>query len=70
MNKKLLSFFRCNQKIQEMEEGADCLELIQSACQSRNKTGRVKTHLELNLIKDVKDDKKGFFKYINNKRKT
>lgn len=26
--------------------------------------------MELNLVKDVKDTKKGFFKYINNKRKT
>lgn len=70
MNKNLLSFFKCNQEIQEMEAGADCLESIESACQNRNKTGRVKTHVELNLIEDVKDNKKGIFKYIHNKRKT
>ncbi|GAB0176869.1 mitochondrial enolase superfamily member 1 [Grus japonensis] len=29
-----------------------------------------KAHLELNLARDVKDNKKGFFKYISSKRKT
>ncbi|GAB0207209.1 mitochondrial enolase superfamily member 1 [Grus japonensis] len=29
-----------------------------------------KAHLELNLARDVKDKKKGFFKYISSKRKT
>lgn len=33
-------------------------------------TRKTKMNLELNLPKDVKDNKKGFFKYINNKRKT
>lgn len=31
---------------------------------------KAKVHLGLNLTKDVKDSKKGFFKYINNERKT
>lgn len=31
---------------------------------------RAKDHLELNLAKDVKDNKKGFSKCIGNKRKT
>lgn len=31
---------------------------------------KAKTPLELKLAKGVKDNKKGFFKYINNKRKT
>ncbi|GAB0178742.1 mitochondrial enolase superfamily member 1 [Grus japonensis] len=29
-----------------------------------------KAHLELKLVRDVKDNKKGFFKYISSKRKT
>ncbi|TRZ26686.1 hypothetical protein HGM15179_000457 [Zosterops borbonicus] len=31
---------------------------------------KAKAHLELNLTKDVKDNKNGFFKRINNQRKT
>lgn len=31
---------------------------------------KAKAYLELNLARDVKDNKKGFFKYINIKRKT
>lgn len=37
---------------------------------SRNETGKAKVHLELNLVEKVKDNKKGYFKYINNKMKT
>ncbi|GAB0207863.1 hypothetical protein GRJ2_003252000 [Grus japonensis] len=33
-------------------------------------TRKAKAHLELNLARDVKDNKKGFFKYISSKRKT
>lgn len=36
---------------------------------SRNETGKAKTHLEFNLVKDVTDNKKGLFKCINNKMK-
>ncbi|GAB0182598.1 mitochondrial enolase superfamily member 1 [Grus japonensis] len=36
----------------------------------RNATRKAKAHLELNLARDVKDNKKGFFKYISSKRKT
>ncbi|GAB0207498.1 mitochondrial enolase superfamily member 1 [Grus japonensis] len=35
-----------------------------------NATRKAKAHLELNLARDVKDKKEGFFKYINSKRKT
>jgi len=31
---------------------------------------KAKAHLELNLAKDMKDNKKGFFKYVNSKRRT
>ncbi|XP_068809548.1 uncharacterized protein [Struthio camelus] len=36
----------------------------------RDATRKTKAHLELNLARDVKDNKKGFFKYITSKRKT
>ncbi|GAB0207239.1 mitochondrial enolase superfamily member 1 [Grus japonensis] len=36
----------------------------------RDATRKAKAHLELNLARDVKDNKKGFFKYISSKRKT
>ncbi|PKU37244.1 rna-directed dna polymerase from mobile element jockey- hypothetical protein [Limosa lapponica baueri] len=32
--------------------------------------GKAKAHLELDLVRDVKDNKKGFFKYLSSKRKT
>jgi len=31
---------------------------------------KAKVHLELNQARDVKDNKKGFFKYISSKQKT
>jgi len=36
----------------------------------REATMKAKVHPELNLTRDVKDDKKGFFKYISSKQKT
>jgi len=33
----------------------------------REATRKVKVHLELNLARDVKDNKMGFFKYISSK---
>ena len=36
----------------------------------RDATRKAKVHLELNLARDVKDNKKGFFKHISSKRKT
>ena len=33
----------------------------------REGTSKAKAHLELNLTRDVKDNKKGFFNYISNK---
>jgi len=38
------------------------------ACKSATK--KAKAHLELNLLREVKDNKKGFFKYVSSKRKT
>ncbi|PKU31482.1 rna-directed dna polymerase from mobile element jockey-like [Limosa lapponica baueri] len=36
----------------------------------RDATRKARAHLELNLARDAKDSKKGFFKYISSKRKT
>ncbi|GAB0208111.1 mitochondrial enolase superfamily member 1 [Grus japonensis] len=36
----------------------------------RDAMRKAKAHLELNVARDVKDNKKGFFKYISSKRKT
>jgi len=36
----------------------------------RDATRKARSHLELNLARDVKDNKKRFFKYISSKRKT
>jgi len=35
----------------------------------RDAMRKAKVHLELNLARDVKNNKKGFFKYISSKRK-
>lgn len=37
---------------------------------SRSKIRKAKAHLELNLVRNVKDNKQGFFKYINDTRPT
>ena len=36
----------------------------------RDATRKATVHLELNLARDVKDNKKGFFKHISSKEKT
>lgn len=36
----------------------------------RDTTRKAKAHLNLNLVKEVKDNKKGFFNYVKSKRKT
>ncbi|GAB0207675.1 mitochondrial enolase superfamily member 1 [Grus japonensis] len=41
---------------------------IVQAC--RDEVRKAKAHVELNLSRDVKDKKKGFHKYIEDKRKT
>ncbi|CAM5154475.1 unnamed protein product, partial [Eretmochelys imbricata] len=42
-------------------------ENIAQAC--RNEIRRAKSHLELQLARDVKSNKKGFFRYVGNKKK-
>ncbi|XP_065421532.1 uncharacterized protein LOC101931368 isoform X1 [Chrysemys picta bellii] len=40
---------------------------IAQACRSENR--KAKSHLELQLARDVKSNKKGFFRYVSNKKK-
>ena len=36
----------------------------------RDTTKKANAHLELNIAKEVKDNRKGFFKYVNSNRMT
>ena len=37
-------------------------------CMCRNKIRKAKAQIELNVVRDVKNNKKGFFRYIRRKR--
>ena len=39
-------------------------------CMCRNKIRKAKAQIELNLARDVKDNKKGFSRYIGRRRQT
>jgi len=41
---------------------------VARAC--RDAMRKAKAHLEMRLAKEIKDNKKGFLKYVNGKRKT
>ncbi|GAB0204057.1 hypothetical protein GRJ2_002871300 [Grus japonensis] len=72
MSKELLEKLKGKKEVYRMwkkgmatwEENRDVVRVCRDA------TRKAKAHLELNLARDVKDNKKGFFKYISNKRKT
>jgi len=72
MSKELLAKLKWKRKVHGMwKEGQATWEEYRSvdkAC--REAMRKAKVHLELNLAKDIKDNKKGFFKYISSKRKT
>jgi len=54
-----------------LEEGQATWEEYRNAIKAcRDATRKAKVHLELNLARDVKDNKKGFFKHISSKWKT
>lgn len=46
-----------------------CVFLCSCFAHAMRNTRKAKAPLELNLAKDIKKNKKGFFKYMNNKRK-
>ena len=58
-------------KVHEMyKKGLSTWEEYRDAVRAcRDAMEKAKTHLEFNLAKKVKDNKKGFLKYVNNKRK-
>ena len=72
MTKELLVELEWKRKVYGMwKEGQATWEEYRNfvrAC--RDATRKAKAHLELNLARDVKDNKKGFFKCISRKRKT
>ncbi|XP_068856794.1 uncharacterized protein [Aphelocoma coerulescens] len=72
MNKELLPILKHKQEIHRRWKPGQvtCSDYREAVRVSRNETRKAKAHLELNLGKDVKDFKMGFFKYIGNKRKT
>jgi len=72
MSKKVLAELRQKRKVYGMrKEGQATWEEYRNVVRAcRNATRKAKVHLELNLARDVKDNKKGFFNYISSKRKT
>ena len=72
MSKELLVELRQKRKVYGMwKEGQATWEeyrKVVKAC--RDAMRKAKVHLELNLARDVKDNNKGFFKYISSKQKT
>jgi len=72
MSKELLAELRRKRKVYgTWKEGQATWEEYRNAVRAcRDATRKAKVHLELNLAKDVKDNNKGFFKYISSKRKT
>jgi len=72
MSKEFLAELRWKRKVHEMwKEGQATWEGYRNVVRACKDVMRnAKAHLELNLARDVKDNMKGFFKYISSKRKT
>ena len=72
MSKELLVELRRKRTVYGMwKEGQATWEEYRNVVRAyRDATRKVEVHLELNLERDVKDNKKGFFKYISSKPKT
>jgi len=71
LNKELLAEIRWERKVHGMwKEGQATWEEYRNVVRAcRDATRKAKAHLELKLARDVKNNKKGFFKYISCKRK-
>jgi len=71
VNKELLAELRWKRKVHGMwKEGQATWEEYRNVVRAcRDATRKAKAHLELKLARDVRNNKKGFFKYINSKRK-
>jgi len=72
MSKELLEEFRQKRKVCGIwKEGQATWEEYRNVVRGRrDATRKAKALLELNLARDVRNNKKGFFKYISSKRKT
>ncbi|GAB0209695.1 mitochondrial enolase superfamily member 1 [Grus japonensis] len=72
MSKELLEKLKGKKEVYRMwKKGVATWEEYRNVVRvCRDATRKAKAHLELNLAGDVKDNKKGFFKYISSKRKT
>jgi len=72
MNEELLANLKWKRKVYRMwKEGQTTWEEYRNIVRvCREATRKVKVHMELNLAKDVKHNKKCFFKDISSKRKT
>ncbi|GAB0207304.1 hypothetical protein GRJ2_003196000 [Grus japonensis] len=72
MSKELLEKLKGKKEVYRMwKKGLATWEEYRNVVRvCRNATRKAKAHLELKLAGDVKDKKKGFFKYISSKRKT
>jgi len=72
MSKELLAELRWKRKVHGMwKEGQATWEEYRNVVRAcRDATRKPKVHLELNLARDVTDNKKGFFNYISSKWKT
>ena len=68
-SKELLAELRWKRKVYGMwKEGQATWEEYRNVVRAcRDATRKAKVHLELNLKREVKDNKKGFFKYISSK---
>jgi len=72
LHKELLAEIKWKRKAHEMwKEGQATWEEYRNVVRAcRDATRKAKADLELKLARDVKNNKKGFFKYISSKRKT
>lgn len=72
MDKEILTKLKCrNETCKRWKQGQVTWEEYSDTVQAcRNADGKAKTHLELDLARDMKGDKKGIYRYISSKRKT
>ena len=72
MSKELMEKFQWKKIVYGMWKGGlvswkECRNIVR-AC--RIAVRKAKAHLVLNLVREIKDKKKDFFKYVSSKRKT
>ncbi|GAB0197889.1 mitochondrial enolase superfamily member 1 [Grus japonensis] len=72
MSKELLEKLKGKKEVYRLwKKGLDTWEEYRDVVREcRDATRKAKAYLEIKLVRDVKDNKKGFFKYISSKKKT